>query len=116
VKHVDVLVNAPDGSTTVLIQVKTAFYAIRERGRGAGRRPAELQWPLGHKAAKLSNPNYFFALVDLKGLNPGTVPDVYLVPSPFVASYCAPWLEVKWLRLHISIKDMEPYKNRWDLN
>ena len=114
--YVDVLVSAPDGSRTVAIQVKTALWATRDRGRGSDRKPFELQWPLGHKAARLSNPWFFFALVDLRGLQPDTIPDVYVVPSPFVAAYCAPWIDdVKWARLHIGVEEMEPYKNRWEL-
>ena len=107
--YVDVLVSAADGRQTLAIQVKTAFKATR------GRVPYELQWPLGRRAAKIDHPNFFFALVDLKELAATAIPDVYIVPSAFVSSYCAPWVdEVKWVRLHIAYDAMQPFKNNWD--
>lgn len=113
--YVDVLVSAPDGHTTLSVQVKTALRATRYRGRGENRRAYELQWPIGYKAATTSNDNLFFAFVDLFGLEADTVPDVYVVPSEFVKSYCAPWVEeVKWVRLHIPHEQFQCFRNNWE--
>jgi len=114
--YVDVLVSAPDGHRTVTIQVKTARYATRFRGRGDDKVPYELQWPVGYKAATTSFPTLFFALVDLWGLEPDTVPDVYIVPSRFVKSFCAAWVDkVPWVRIHVPYKRMRRFKNNWQL-
>jgi len=114
--YVDVLVSAPDGHTTVSVQVKTAWYATRYKGRGEDRRPSELQWSLGYKAATTSSPNLFFAFVDLFGIEADTIPDVYIVPSKSIKSYCAPWVDkVSWVRLHIEYEDFQQFRNNWDI-
>jgi hypothetical protein len=111
---VDILVAAPDGAKSVSLQVKTATDARRWRGRGEAAVVKELQWTLGHRLAKHARPGLFYAFVDLKDLEEGEVPDVYVVPSAWVKTFCAPWVDsAKWARLHVRPEDMEPFKNNW---
>ncbi len=96
---VDILVSNLDGSRTIAIQVKTTGWATRTRGRGTGKRPYELQFPLGYKSAKTKGDNFVFAFVDLNGLDSEKEPDIYIVPSDFVFTYSEPWVDkVKMVR------------------
>jgi len=112
---VDVLVSNLDGSKTLAIQVKTTDWAERTRGRGNKKEAFQLQFPLGHKSAKINNPHLFFAFVDLRGIdNADLHPDVYLVPSRFVFDHCKAWSDqAKMVRLHVEISKLERYKNNW---
>ena len=112
---VDILVGSSDGAKSVSLQVKTARDARRWKGRGAARALRELQWTLGRKLAKHACPGLFYAFVDLKGLDHSEVPDVYIVPSAWVKTHCASWVDrAKWVRLHVSLAKVEPFKNNWD--
>lgn len=108
--HLDILVSSEDGDRTIAIQVKATEYALRDRGRGDLRQPHHLEFPLGHKAAKLSRRGVLFAFVDLAG------PTVYLVPSIEVAKFCAAWVDsVKMVRFHAPIEWLAPYREAWGL-
>jgi hypothetical protein len=114
--YLDILVASPDGATALSLQVKTTAWAERTRGRGGARVPYELQWPLGHKAARHQSDNLFFAFVDLKDFGGAGKPDVYIVPSRFVRTYCAEWVDtVKMVRFHVPIATMKPFKEGWHL-
>lgn len=114
--NVDILVSSADGSRSVSVEVKTTEHALRLRGRGAAKQPDHLEFPLGGRAAKLTNPSLFIAFVDLRASLANPLPDVYLFPSSFVAAYCAPWVDsVPMIRFHIPISAAEPYKNQWSI-
>ena len=114
--NVDILVSSADGSRAVAIEVKTTEHAMRLRGRGTAKQPDHLEFPLGARAAKLSNASLVLAFVDLRAFSPERLPQVYLFPSTFVAQYCAPWVDaVKMVRFHIPIVAAEPYKENWDV-
>lgn len=112
---VDILVSAADGSRTLAIQVKTAFDAIRYRGRGKAREPHHLEFTLGRRLAKTKQENLVVAFVDMRGVAPGEMPDVYLVPSRVIFNHCKDWVDdTGWVRFHTT--DMEqllPFKNNW---
>jgi hypothetical protein len=111
---VDLLVCNMDGSRTITIQVKTAEWAMRERGRGENRAPHHVEFPLGHKAAELKGARFIYAFVDLKGREPDSLPDVYIVPSKDVVAYCNGWAkEAKMVRWHAEIKSVAKYRNDW---
>ena len=108
--NVDILVASADGGRLISIQVKTANEARR------GNPVKELQWMLGLKAAKQSNPHLFFAFVDFKSLDATTPPDVYVIPSAWIKEYCASWVDkVKWVRFHVSPQNVQQFKNNWNL-
>lgn len=112
--YVDILASAPDGSRTLAIQVKTAFNAVRRRGRGEERKPDHLEWPIGRKIAQIASPSLFLALVDAKKCK--GAPDIYVVPSTFIRDHFEGRLEeLKWVRLHIGLKEMDRFKNNWTL-
>jgi hypothetical protein len=111
---VDILASNLDGGKTVAIQVKTTDSAMHTRGRGKNRKPADLQFPLGHHCAKLNGENLLFAFVDMNGLQSETQPDLYVIPSRFVFDCCTSWVDkVKMVRLHITIAQMDQFKNNW---
>jgi hypothetical protein len=113
--YIDSLVSSEDGTQSLAIQVKTTEHALRTRGRGAAKKPYELQFPLGWKAANLNRPGVLFAFVDLAVWSADKQVVVYLVPSPKVHAYCSPWVgKVKWPRLHVPIAWMAPYREAWD--
>ena len=110
---VDVLASLPDGSATAALQVKTTHWAMRTRGRGDAKAAHHYEWDIGHKTAKLSHPDLFLALVDLRGMV--ELPDVYVVPSDQVSNWFRPLGDLKRYRYHPLIEEVEPFKNRWDI-
>jgi hypothetical protein len=109
-----------NGAETLAIQVKTAVYATRERGRGAEKAPCQPQFTLGAHSAALASKRLIFAFVDLYPFDPSRPPDVrptpdcYIVPSTVVHDHCKDWIDqVPWVRFHQSIEWMAPYKNNW---
>jgi hypothetical protein len=113
--YLDILVSSEDGDRSLAIQVKATEYALRHRGRGEARQPHHLEFPLGHKAAKLSRPGVLFAFVDLAA-GPSGGPTVYLVPSAEVSRFCAPWVDsVPMVRFHPSVEWLAPYREAWAL-
>lgn len=114
--YVDVLASSLDGSQTVAIQTKTAWHALRTRGRGEAKRPDHYEFNLGAKLARLSREDLFFAFVDMKQENgEDAAPDVYIIPSEDVAKFCRPYVDtVKWMRFHPPVKMMEKYKNNYE--
>jgi len=112
--YLDILVSSEDGERVLALQVKTTEHALRDRGRGAQRKQHHLEFPLGHKAAKLNRPNVLFAFVDLAILSSNSQPTVYLVPSTEVFKFCAPWVDqVPMVRFHPTLDWMEPYREAW---
>lgn len=114
---VDIMASTIDGSKTLAIQVKTADWASRTRGRGKNKVLDHLQFPLGYNSATHKSDNLYFAFVDLNSITwDEKEPDVYIIPSKFVFDYCKSWVNnVKWVRFHIEIEEMQPYKNNWDI-
>lgn len=111
--YIDVLVSSEDGERTLALQVKTTEHAMRDRGRGEQRKSHHLEFPLGHKAAKLNKPGVMFAFVDLAVLSDKRVV-VYLVPSIEVSKFCAPWVDqVSMVRFHPSVEWLAPYREAW---
>ena len=111
---VDLLVSNSRGTRMVAIQVKTTEWALRERGRGQSREPHHLEFPLGAKAANHTDERFVYAFVDLRGKSPTSVPDVYIVPSKDIQSYCGDWAaKVPLVRWHPTIESADRYKGAW---
>ena len=111
----DILVCNCDGSQSVAIQVESTRWATRERGRGESRTPTKLDFPLGCKAGKINSEKVLFAFVDF-GVSPNQKPNVYLIPSTRLYSFCEPWIdnfEGKMVRFQPDIKWVEEFKNNW---
>lgn len=115
---VDILVGRLDGTAMLSLQVKTSHWALRTRGRGNAKSPHHYEWDVGQKSATLHRPDLFFAFVDLKS-GSNQKPDVFIVPSKFIFDYFDnPYFKSgkrrRW-RWHPSIKDVERFKNNWDV-
>jgi hypothetical protein len=113
-QSIDILASTTDGSRTVGIQVKTTSWAERTRGRGDQKAPAELQFPLGHKAVEISD-KVIFCFVDLRGESLDAMPDVYVIPAKSIQQEYQGVDVRQWsfFRLHRPISYMAPYKNNW---
>src|ERR1035437_5127528 len=85
VRGPDLLVSSLDGFKSLTLQVKTAMWASRTRGRGKEKKPHHLEWYVGRSSAKLNNPTLWFAFVDLKYFQ--ELPDTFIVPSKVVNAY-----------------------------
>ena len=113
---IDILASTIDGGRTVGIQVKTTEWALRTRGRGAEKRPYELQFPLGHHAIEQTDDGSIFCFVDLRIHDRDVVPDVYIVTAKALkAEYRGVNIrQYSFFRHHRPVAHMEPFKNCWD--
>ena len=111
----DLLASTLDGGRTVAVQVKTTGEAERTRGRGEGKVPHHLEFPLGHAAVEKASDKLIFCFVDLRGSRPGTTPDVYVVPAAvLLKEYKGKNIrQYSFFRLHWLIERMAPFKNNW---
>lgn len=103
----DILVCGSDGNRSAMIQVKSTTSAKR------GRKGERLDFPLGYKAAKMRRSDVYVAFVDFQG-SLELKPDVYLVPSEELFSWCQGWIDQRVysvIRLQIDAVQMEPFKN-----
>ena len=126
VPNVDLLASTLDGSRSVGIQVKTARYASRKRGKGNERATFQYQWAMSENSwkAAVHSKKLLFAFVDLgcdQGKALADLPDVYVVPADFLKDYYrevvkryggdpANW---KWKRLHAAASTFDRFKNNW---
>ena len=128
VPHVDLLASTLDGSRSVALQVKTARFASRWRGRKDEKVIFEYQFAMSENSwqAALKSKDLLFAFVDLRcdRVNPlSELPDIFIVPTSYLKTYyrrCvrhfggdpANW---KWKRLHAPASEFDKYKNNWKL-
>lgn len=126
VPHVDLLASTLDGSRSVGIQVKTARFASRKRGKGSERATFEYQWAMSENSwqAAAHSKTLLFVFVDLgceQGEPLADLPDVFIVPTNFLKNYYravvknfggnpADW---KWKRLHAAASNFDRFKNNW---
>lgn len=112
---IDVLASNLSGSKTIGIQVKTTEWAERTRGRGAERRPFELQFPLGHRAIEQASPTTIMCFVDLRRFDIPDVPVVYVVPTKVLIEHYAgkDIRQHSYFRHHRPIEEMSPFMNNW---
>lgn len=114
--NVDILAGLPDGASTISIQVKTTWRALRTRGRGSKKYPDHYEWDVGERCARLNQPGLFFTFVDLKGAG-NEMPDVFVVPSEVIHNTFKKYFETgvsRW-RWHPKVEIAMPYMNNWDL-
>ena len=112
---IDILASNVSGSRTVGIQVKTTFWAERTRGRGAQKKPAELQFPLGHHAIEQVSDKVVFCFVDLRGYIADALPNVYVIPAgDLLREYKGVNIrQYSYFRYHRPIDALAKYKNQW---
>jgi hypothetical protein len=115
--NIDVLVSAVDGARLLALQVKTSSNAHYPNKYGH----VLWEWQVGPSVPELCNDALWYAFVDLRENNGVYKPEVFLVPSHWVAAFCnnsafdTPWKhwgrKVYWLLREIE-KDT---RERWDL-
>ncbi|WP_198045026.1 hypothetical protein [Spirosoma montaniterrae] len=117
--YVDILACSPTGEKQIAIQVKTAEFARRTRGRGSDKKWAKLDWALSYKAVKTPKSNLFFAFVDLGGAwdfhQSSNIwqPTVYIIPSVRLTNeICKDWQE-GWWRLQVDNNVIDSFKEDW---
>ena len=113
----DLLVSNLDGSKCLSIQVKTANWAMRTRGRGEKKKlQHHCEWDIGWSSARINHPNLLFALVDLKSFSVG-LPDVYIVPSSILFDHFKNGDPAEWrrARFHPLVEAISQFKNNWEI-
>lgn len=102
---VDLVVCSDDGMESCNIQVKTSSNAYR-----SNRYECEgYEWQVGFKAIDKWSPNYWYSFVDLGNDSP----DIYLVPSFWVANFVLPDFSRPLFFLPIELADQ--CRNNTDL-
>jgi hypothetical protein len=107
VPDVDVLVASVDGSKVLSLQVKTARWAYRGKRYGHKLR----EWDVGGADGK-SNPNWWYAFVDLQESGQSWTPKVFLVPSLWVGTFVQPRWKRKMFMLPESL--WAETEEQWD--
>ena len=112
---IDILASNDSGSRTIGIQVKSTAWAQRERGRGAARKVAELQFPLGHKIIEKAASETVTCFVDLKQGEGGERPVVYVVPTVDLKAHFEgeDIRQYRYFRLHRGVESMDAYRDNW---
>ncbi|EJB8455114.1 hypothetical protein MW332_004971 [Vibrio parahaemolyticus] len=105
---VDIIAAKEDGTKSISIQVKTSRDAYRRNRYGS----EGCEWDVGAGVIGKSSPNLWYAFVDLK-LGSGGEPDVYIVPSLWVADFVKPEWSRKMYFLPSSAWDLT--QNKWGL-
>lgn len=115
VPNVDLLVSSLDGSASICLQVKTARWAVRTRGRSEEKKPHHYEWDIGWRCARLNRDDLFFALVDLKEFD--ELPDVFVLPSKTIYEYFKSGDPSNWprARFHPAIAEVAAYANNWEI-
>src|SRR6266567_3369334 len=116
---IDVLVSSHDGRRTASLQVKTARFAQRWRGRGVKKTLDHYEWYLGHKVAQVPKDSLlFYAFVDLKlsywevGYKPANItPEIFIIPLSEVAAWYQQYVKPDGMsRLWVRPDFLDPYK------
>jgi hypothetical protein len=109
VPHVDILVSTPIGSRQLALQVKTARNAFRSGRFGH----ALWEWDVGPSAIGRSSTNLWYAFVDLREDSTHWNPEVFFVPSLWVAS----WVKASHSRKRYYLREelADRCRERWDL-
>ena len=110
---VDVLAASPDGRHTLSFQVKTSRNAYRAKRYGH----EGFEWDVNKGVIGKHRESFWYAFVNLQetgdGGNPRWDPQVFFVPSRWVAEFVKPaWGRFMYF-LPVAVKDMT--LERWDL-
>lgn len=122
---IDLFVSNQEGNRIVGLQVKSAIWAERERGRGANRKLDHVEFFLNRKAAQnnfdsVSGVKIFYVFVDLYGgferSSSGEQPKCYVASTKAIKDYCGDWAATApMVRWHIPIEEANSkYLEKWD--
>ena len=106
---VDVLASSPDGRHSLAFQVKTSSYAYRRKRYGH----EGFEWDVGASVIGKHRESFWYAFVDLREEDNAWKPQVFFVPSRWVAEF----VKEGWSRymyfLPMTAKHLT--LERWDL-
>lgn len=105
--NVDLLLSSNDGLKSISIQIKTSQGAYRRNRYGN----EGYEWDVSANVIGRHSPDFWYAFVDLKG-DKIMEPDVYIVPSKWVAEFVKPDFSRKMFFLPIAAADMT--RNKWN--
>ena len=106
---VDVLASSPDGRYSLSFQVKTSRNAYRRKRYGS----EGYEWDVNAGVIGNQRESFWYAFINLQEQSSGWTPEVYFVPSKWVAEFVQPsWLRSMYF-LPITAKDIT--YERWDL-
>lgn len=106
--NVDLLASSNDGLKSVTIQVKTSKGAYRKKRYGH----EGYEWDVNTKVIGRHSPVFWYVFVDLKR-NEHEEPDVYVVPSKWVADFVKPEWSRKMYFLPKAAADLT--RNKWGI-
>ncbi len=106
---VDILASSSDGRRTLSLQVKTSRYAHRPMRYGH----EVHEWDVGASAIDNHAEGFWYAFVDLRERDDSWNPQVFFVPSLWVASFVKPDFSRKMYLLRSSANNL--CLERWDL-
>lgn len=106
---VDLMASSADGKRTLSIQVKTSSYAYRRKRYGE----EGYEWDVNKGVIGKYHESFWYAFVDLQAEDDGWSPQVFFVPSQWVAKFVKPdWSRFMYF-LPIRVSDLT--LERWDL-
>lgn len=110
--NIDMLVSSVDGKRLLSLQVNTSTSAHKSNRYGR-----ELwEWQLPASSGQLRNDSLWYAFVDLREQGEQRKPEVFLVPSHWVADFADSEWETWGRKLYWLFKEVESQcKERWDL-
>lgn len=106
---VDIMVSPDGGLSTLSIQVKTSRNAHRRNRYGS----EGYEWDVGASVIGKQSPSFWFAFVNLQESETGWEPEVYFVPSKWVAEFVKP----NWARFLYFLPGIgaDLCRNKWEL-
>lgn len=105
---IDILVSADGGLSTMGIQVKTSRNAYRSSRYGR----EGYEWDVGANVIGKQSAIFWYAFVDLQATDDGWNPQVYFVPSKWVAEFVQPDFSRYVYFLPMTAVDL--CHNKWD--
>jgi len=106
---VDVIASSDDGRYSLSFQVKTSRNAYRHKRYGH----EGYEWDVGSSVIGKYNESFWYAFIDLQETDDKWNPNIFFVPSRWVAEFVKPdWSRYMYF-LPSSVQDIT--LNRWDL-
>jgi len=106
--NVDLLISSNDGLKSISVQVKTSQSAYRRNRYGN----EGYEWDVSANVIGRHSLDFWYAFVDLKG-DETIDPDVYIVPSIWVADFVKPDFSRKMFFLPKAASDLT--RNKWQI-
>jgi hypothetical protein len=105
--NIDLLISSKDGLKSISLQVKTSQGAYRKNRYGA----EGYEWDVNAGVIGRHSKEFWFAFVDFKWIE--EEPDVYIIPSLWVAEFVKPDFSRKMYFLPQKAADLT--RNKWEI-